>query len=449
MAMPRFLSISVMMFACVLAACVVPGTKTETTQGGLRVMNLSANAGPVNVSVDGVTHASALAFQGTSSRQLYVGGAREIKITLPDNTTVLVDAKYLVTGTFNWMLFLYGSREFPYAMFLPDNPGAVDAGKFALRTAHNAMNSGPLDIYVTDVGADLNAATADFSGLTLGGATVFVQFAATQRQIRITPYAVKTIIYYDSGPITIPAASLATLAIHTTASRSLVNVEIVYTDPNSSAEGALVAANNRLSQLKMVNAWNNTDTLNLLVDGTQLLAAIDYKNLLTAPTYATTSAGTRALRAEASLAPGVAVASSPATAFASAADHTTVVWDNAGTVSLLALPDNNLLPATGQVKVRFVNVLSNGPSLDVQVNGVTYVTDVPIGTASIYSSPDNSGPSNYVSIVAGTYPVTFNQAGTSTSILAVPNLTFGANGVYTIYVIGTTGSPDYIMAQDL
>jgi hypothetical protein len=438
-----------MMLACFLAGCVVPGTKTQTTQGGLRVMNLSANAGPVNVSVDGVTHASGLAFQSMSSRQLYVGGAREIKITLPDNTTVLIDAPYLVTGTFNWMLVLYGTKEIPYAMMLPDNPGPIDAGKFALRAAHNALNTGPIDIYVTDVGADLTTATPDFSGLSIGGASVFGQFAATQKQIRITPYSVKTIIYYDSGPITIPAASLATLAIYATGSRSLVNVEIVYTDPNPSVEGALATANNRLSQVKMVNAWNNADTLNLLVDGTQIISAIDYKNLLTAPSYATTNAGTSALRVVASLAPGVAVASSTATAFTGASDYSTVVWGNGETLSLLILSDDNLPPATGQAKVRFVNVSSGGPSIDVQVNGVTFVTDLQVGTASIYSSPDNSAPSNYVPVVAGTYPVTFNQAGTSTSILTVPNLTFAANVVYTVYLTGHSGSPDYILVQDL
>jgi hypothetical protein len=438
-----------MMLACLLAGCVVPGTKTQTTQGGLRIMNLSANAGPVNVTVDGVTHASGLAFQSMSSRQLYVGGAREIKITLSDNTTVLIDAKYVVTGTFNWMLVLYGTKEFPYAMFLSDNPGSVDPGKFALRTAHNALNTGAIDVYVTDVDTDLTAATPDFGGLSLGGATAFGQFAATVKQIRITPYGLKIPIYYDSGPIAIPAGSLATLAVYTTNSRSLVNIEIVYTDPTPSAEGAHGPANSVLSQLKLVNAWNNADTLNLLVDGTTKFSAVDYKNLLTVPSYATTSAGSRALRVEASLAPGVAVASSPATAFAVASDYSTVVWEHNGTLSLLTLPDNNLVPGAGLAKVRFVNVSSNGPALDVQINAVTYVTNMQVNTASIYAPADNAAPGNYVPIVAGTYPVTFNQAGTNTSVLTVPNLTFAANGVYTIYLVGPPGSPDHIMVQDL
>jgi len=447
--MSRVFFISVMMLACVLAGCVVPGAKTQTTQGGLRVINLSANAGPVNVSVDGVTHASGLAFQGVSSRQFYLGGAREIKITLPDNISVLVDAQYRVTGTFNWMLILYGTKEFPYAMFLPDNPESVGAGKFALRAAHTALNTGLIDIYVTDVGTDLTAATPDISGLSLGGATIFGQFAATLKQIRVTAFGAKSPIYYDSGAITIAAGSLAALDINTIGSRSLVNVALIFTDPNPSAAGALVPANNVLSNLKLVNARNDADTLNLLVDGTARISTVDYKNLLSAPSYVATSAGTSILRVEASGAPGVAIASSPATAFTGASDYTTVVWDHGGTLGLLTLPDDNLPPTSGLTKIRFVNVSSDGPSLDVQVNGVTYVTGMQVGAASIYTPSDGSAPGNYVQILPGTYPVTFNQAGTNTLFLTVPDLTLSVNAAaYTVYVVGNTVSPDYILVQD-
>ena len=100
------------------------------------------------------------------------------------------------------------------------------------------------------------------------------------------------------------------------------------------------------------------------------------------------------------------------------------------------MPDNNLPPLSGKIKLRIVNASSDTTAYDAYANTTKLVSGLAQGTASSYQVLD-----------AGTYALAFNPAGTATAATTV-NATLEAGKVYTIYAYGRTGSAQAVLTND-
>ena len=100
------------------------------------------------------------------------------------------------------------------------------------------------------------------------------------------------------------------------------------------------------------------------------------------------------------------------------------------------MPDNNLPPISGKVKLRLVNASSDTTAYDAYVNFAKLLSGLAQGSASAYQQLD-----------PGTYTVTFTPAGTTTQAASV-TLQLDVGHVYTVYTYGRVSSLAAVTTTD-
>jgi Domain of unknown function (DUF4397) len=104
-------------------------------------------------------------------------------------------------------------------------------------------------------------------------------------------------------------------------------------------------------------------------------------------------------------------------------------------VELVTYRDSLEYPASGTANVRFINLAPDAPSVDVTGTTATFATGVDFKEATDFSS-----------VAAGTYDLTFKDSETGETIYTATGLDFANGGIYTVYTKGfvtpATGSND-------
>ncbi len=423
--------------ASILTSCNTgKGVTDETSQhAALRIINLIFNAsGPINVTLDGNTIVSGLAFEGqTSYREIGIG----IKTIKPTVTGTAANAVSSTVANF------LGATNYTYVAFGPAgntagillNDSAIDpgAGNFSFRVLNGAIGSGALDIYVTPPGARLDVATPAISGVVAGSTSPFVALPAGNVQIRITRTNSKDIIF-DSLPQTIAERAQIEAVIYARGSGKLVNLALLNLD--NSGSGSIL--NNLLAQFKVINGSSVASPLNVFVNHNLVLSNIPYTG---ASSYQRTAAGTVTLTVEATATPGATLLTltpnlSPAT------DSSIVLTGPAGALQSLLLTDNNLPPAATRARVRFVNSSTDVAAIDVFVNFSKQVASLAMNTASSgieYDADPTLGTS---------YEIDFNVSGSTLTSLSLPAVILTGGKSYSIYLVGPRAALSAVVTQD-
>jgi hypothetical protein len=129
---------------------------------------------------------------------------------------------------------------------------------------------------------------------------------------------------------------------------------------------------------------------------------------------------------------------------------TLVVYDTltATSTSLrsVMLTDDLSLPASGQVKVRFLHLANTAPAVDVTLLRTSAVTPDSVTLTNrsfIGSTPNAAALSAFSGIPSGTYSIRVKLAGTQTVVLTPVTANLSAlNGIYTLFAAGTAvGQP--------
>jgi len=98
-------------------------------------------------------------------------------------------------------------------------------------------------------------------------------------------------------------------------------------------------------------------------------------------------------------------------------------------IALFPIEDTKMNIPQGKVKVRFVHLSPNAPSVDVRLpNGNDVFTDV-----------EYEEITDYVTVNPGTYTFEVYPTGTDDRVLYVPNVTLKPNRFYTVYAVGLAG----------
>ncbi|MEP7146442.1 MAG: DUF4397 domain-containing protein [bacterium] len=106
------------------------------------------------------------------------------------------------------------------------------------------------------------------------------------------------------------------------------------------------------------------------------------------------------------------------------------VFDSLQKIQPLILTDSSSSPGSINASLRFINLSPNSPSLDV--GAVSKIQP----WFPFYSFPKASP---YRPIVGGIYTVYANLAGTSTTLVTVPDVNLPARGIFTIIANGYVG----------
>jgi uncharacterized protein DUF4397 len=392
----------------------------------VRVINLIPNAPGITVTLD--TDAPLVTNLGFQQLTQYLDaqpGTREFKVSVDGGATTLLDSKQaLVTGS-DFTFIAYGPVEAANSLLELDAKSPIpNGGTFFFRLIDLA-SIGPIDVYITPLGADLSVTGPVIARATFGGTTVFVSVPSGDLQLRVTPNGTKEVIYDSGTTVNFGDKAIVQAVAYGKGSGRLVNVAIL----NNDDQGTGQVVENRLAEFKLVNASSVSSPLNVFVDGVLALANVPFAGV---SNYQKTDAGTRAISIQASATPGADLLTlspnlEPAT------DTSIVVSGSAGALRALVLTDNNLPAAAGHARVRFVNASPDLASMDVYVNFVRVFSAVASNTASPYAelSAETTGT---------TYEFDFNVAGTTTPVLMMPNATIVAGKTYTVYVVGPAAS---------
>ena len=189
-----------------------------------------------------------------------------------------------------------------------------------------------------------------------------------------------------------------------------------------------------ISQLRVVHALPGIAPVDVFIDGARSVtglsfgAATPYINLPTGShAFAVVPAGalvaSALISSQADLAPG-----QPYTLMAAGASP-------AG----FMLEDTRFTPIGGSPRARFIHASPNLANVDIAVEGGSILfSNIALGQAT-----------PYVELPAGTATLVVRQAGTETSVLAIPDLVLAINTVYTFAVIGLLGNTPALSALPL
>jgi hypothetical protein len=424
--------LSMLAVAAVLAGCGGGSSSSSSNVNTLvRLVNVSPATDNVKVTLAGVVATSSLAYHDATGYVSVASGTPELTVYSATTGASLYDVTNLsiASGSRN-TIFVYGGGTSVTATLLPDDTTAASAGHVSLRLSHSATGIGTIDLYLLPAGTAIRDATPAYSALAYAATTVFAEYASGTYSIILTPAGTKEVIY-DSGAQTLSDTGRITLLVFGTGSGKLANVALLQDD----GSGATAFVDNRHTRFRFVNAHPDTQAADVLVDGSVAFAGVPSGGL---SAYGLAAAGARAIKVQASSAPGAYLYDGTRNLNAGV-DYSLVVYGAAGggPASLLALQDNNLPPASGMAKLRFVNAVSDGTAYDAYTNDAVVLTNMGFATASPYQS-----------LAAGTFSLGYGPTGTGQQAVRLSGQQLDAGHVYTIYLYGRGASVAAVLAED-
>jgi hypothetical protein len=169
------------------------------------------------------------------------------------------------------------------------------------------------------------------------------------------------------------------------------------------------------------HASPDAPTVDLYVDGTKVASNASY---LTSTAYLPITEGTHTVDVKLA-GTTTTVYTIPAVA-ASNVYYSVFAGGKLADFSFYGFVDTLTTPASGKAHVRFIHMAPDAPAVDVWVvGGPKLVTNVSFAEGTSFAPVD-----------AATYSFDVRLTGTSTSVLTVPNLTFAAGKIYTVYARG-------------
>lgn len=206
---------------------------------GLRVINASPDAPPVNFLVDNVAFAPLVDYKIGTRFTFLTPASREmsLEVILPGDDVLIEESVSLLAGREYTMIAVGKLSEegsSTLQMLNIDNPiAAVPVGTTRVQFVHAAPDTAALDIYLTAVTDSLDAATPSY---TLSG---FQKISAQQDfgsgdpqtwRIRVTPAGDKATLLFDSGAITLRSASSLLFVVVTNTGTGTAPISLLSND---------------------------------------------------------------------------------------------------------------------------------------------------------------------------------------------------------------------------
>jgi len=413
-----------------LAGCGGGSSSSSDVQTLVRVVNVSPGTGIVKVTLAGVVTTSALPYHEATAYIPVASGTPELTVYSATTGAVLYDVSGIsISSGTRSTIFVYGGGANVTTTLLADDTPAASAGHFSLRLSHSATGTGALDLYLLPPGTSVADATPASSALAYAGTTGFAEFASGTYTVVLTPAGTKEVIY-DSGARTFAETGRLTLLVFGAGSGKLVNAALLQDD----GSGTTTFTDNRYARVKFVNAIPEVPAADVLVDSSVTFAGVAFGG----PSgYELAAAGGHNIKVQASSAPGTYLYDNSRT-LGAAFDYSLVAYGAAGgSVSLLALQDNNLPPTSGKSKLRFVNAVSDGGAYDAYANDVVLLSNMGFATASAYQQVD-----------PGAFSLGYAPTGTGQQAMRLSGQQLDAGHVYTIYLYGRAGSLAAVLSAD-
>ena len=253
--------LAVALLSCLLMFTLAGCSKSGGSSGGtnIRVVNVVPDAAAISVIVGTTTIATSLPSRGSRSTRASSSGAQEFKVSANGGSSNAIDTTINLSSSGNYTYIVFNPVTNATASLIVDtgisNPAT---GTFGFRVINVASGIGPVDVYLTTPGTDLNSTSPTVSGVVLGGVSAVTTPNAGALELRITSGGTKDVIY-DTPPQSFTSESIYEIVIYTVGSSRLVNVAFLNVDDTGTGQ----VNNNLLAEFKVLNASQVASPLNV------------------------------------------------------------------------------------------------------------------------------------------------------------------------------------------
>ena len=421
--MKRFLALLAVAFIAV--GCNKSGTNQNSTD--LRALNAVVDSEPVDILVDSDVKFANVTPNTATGYTNFNSGTRELLIRSSTNQATLYDKQVTFNSDSRGTLLVYGRRAGMAAIFLIDDTTAPTSGKARVRFVGLAADAGAVDVYLTTSSAITGPAFV--SGAIVGAPTTAGEITGGGYQIIVTSTGTQDVLFQSSTAFNFASGNNYTIAITPSLGGKLVNAMVIEPGLN----GPVTILSNPISRIKAANAVSDSTGLNFKADGTVILTAVPYTGV---SSYVNSAGGNHNLAIEQSNVPGTNIATL-ATTLASARDYTLLASGTIAAPKLTLITDDNSPPTLGNVKLRFLNAVTNS-NVDALVNFASQTQGIVPNSAS-----------GYYTVAANTnYTITFTTPGGVNVIASLTGVQLDAGNIYTAYVFGTTSNAQAKLVRD-
>jgi len=423
-----------LLFSAAAAPLVLAGCKVRTINyfpvnpATVRFVNVMYPYAGLDGLHESVVVWADLGFEGASDYVEFDNNRTSFSVRATGTATDLAAAEITLTGKQPYSLIAFGALGAPGLLLLPDAVSGGN-GNTLIRLINVGLGAPTVDVYVTAPDVNLDEVSPNFVGVSSGNSTVGLRMPPGTYRLRGTLNGTKAVIY-DSGTVELAENASTNMLLYTLRSAYLMQCMLL---PVSSTGAGAVVATSQVSAVKVVNAALNAGAIDGFIDGTLFVNDVPYKEVTA---YSFQTVGAHTLSFEATSTAGAAIASLQRT-LESTSDISVLVAGFPGAVQAIAFADDNIVPLAGKCRVRFVNGSSDNAAYDVYVGDTKLASALAARTASDYFTLD-----------AGTYTVTFRDPASGATALTIADQAIGESRVVTFYLAGAAGQLSPIVSTD-
>lgn len=427
----RFALLATLASSLWLAACGGGGGSNGNSQ--VRAINLTSDLPSADLYFNDTKSFGALATDTLTDSQTVTANTYTVNVKVAGDSASLLTRSYTLTKDQNYAAVIWGRKASVQVSTLGESEDAtnVAAGDTRIRMFNATLDSGTLDVYVTQADDNLNELAPTQASLTSGTLAGFRPLSAKNYRIRVTGAGDPSDVRLDIPDITLAEKTFYTLIITPAGDGGvLLNATLLaqggpkITTNNTNARVRVVAsvANAGVVSAKagtttLVSNWRSPKAPQSAGDYTRVVAGAAVPLLVQVNGTTLTTPGNTLLKA--------------------GSDYTLLVYGSPTAPQTALFSDDNRVPSIAtRAKLRLVNGLSTSSLLSALVSSATTGTgDVASGSVSRDTVVPASGSVKIdVSSSDAFDPIFTLGSTTSTNNLLV------AQGVYTIFILdGTTG----------
>jgi len=415
---------AVLLFA---TACHNGGHSQNSTN--LRAINAVEASEALDVLVDNDAKVTNLAFGATSPFFSFDSGDHEITIRGTTSHTVFFDKTLSFGSGANATLLVTGNRASVSVVTLSDDTTTnPPSGNFQLRAVGASPDSGAVDVYLTTT-TDITNTPATIAGAAYLTPTAFTNAVGGPYIITMVTAGTKDILFQSTAQ-NLASGNTYSVLVMPSGGGKLVNALLLQHGTNGT--GTLLS--NPFGRIKAVNAIPDSTNLNFKSDGNVILSNVPFGGN---SSYVSVATGARNFAIEASNVPGTNIAAITQQV-GPAQDFTILAANTLATPQLVAITDDNSVPAIGFAKIRFVNAQVGSTTVDVLVNFASQTQGLAFTAASSY----------YTLAPSLTYTITFATPGGVSVIATITNVEIDAGAIYTAYLMGNQAAAQIKLVRD-
>lgn len=416
-----------------LAGCDVFDDDDDTViveTASFRVLHASPDAPDVNVLVDGAALVEGAPFKAGTGFNVVAAGTYSVQVDgiVPGGTATVIGPADLTFDANTETTIIAAGNLVDIAPLVVTNPRtAVPNGEVRATVVHASPAAPPVDVYVTEPGADL-AASAPLGTFSFGETLGPAEVPAGDYQVRVTLENDPATVVYDSGTLTLPDGLDVLIAAVDNTTTGAAPISLVALDDAGASE---ILDVDTPAALRVIHNSPDAPAVDVVVDDNfaqPLIEDLEFPNVAPNPTdFVAVPAGDYNVKVTVANDPGV-IAIDADLSLDAGVEYSVYAVDFLADIDAQVLVDDRR-PVATEAKVR---ILHGSPSAgDVDIYVTAPGTDITTVDPTFAAVPFRA-ETGYVGLAGGTYTVTVTPAGDdSVAAIGPLDITIADGGVYT------------------